>query len=148
MNTGFPEAGSLQAHRCALFAAASRASNRLIRGHSSEEDCRRETDHLLIPQRPARKHPDSVSVDRCSRANELRALTFHCAAIDSRRSRPWIGDLLAARATNFRSEYPGAGCNHRIARPGPDRSAQPLHPAERAAKQSTSERSTMSQWVL
>ena len=148
MNTGFPEAGSLQAHRCALFAAASRASNRLIRGHSSEEDCRRETDHLSPPPAPARKHPDSASADRCSRANELRALAFHCAAIDSRRSRRSIEDPLAARATNFRSEYLGADCNHRITRPGPDRSAQLLHPAERAARQSTSERSTMSQWVL
>src|SRR6266516_604664 len=148
MNTGFPEAESLQAHRYALFAAAIRANNRLIRGYFSEEECRRERDHLSSLPARAKKHLDSAATDLRSRANERHALTFHCAATDSRRSRPSIGGLLAGRATNFRSEYPDAACNHRITRPGPDRSAQLLHPAERAARQSTSERSTMSQWVL
>src|SRR5438128_3901903 len=133
MNTGFPEAESLPAHRYTLFAAAIRANNRLIRGHFSEEECRRERDHLSSLPAPAKKHPDSASADPRSQANERHALTFHCAAIDSRRSLPSIGDLLAARATNFRSEYPGAACNHQTTRPGPDRSRQLLHPAARAA---------------
>src|SRR4029077_12108292 len=145
MNTGFPEAESLQAHRYTLFATAIRANNRLIRAHSSEEECRLERDHLSALPAPAKKHPDSAAADPRFRASERRALGFHCAAIDSRQSRPWIGDLLAARATNFRSEYPGAACNHRTARPGPDRSGQLLHPAAPAARRSTSERSTMSQ---
>src|SRR4029077_898673 len=97
MNIEFPEAESLQARRCVLFAEPSHASNRPIHGHSSEEDCRRETDHLSYPLVPARKHPDSASADLRLRANELRALTFHCAAIDSRRSRPSIEHPLAAR---------------------------------------------------
>src|SRR4029453_15320875 len=118
MNTGFPEAESLQAHRYTPFAAAIRANNRLIRDHCPVEECRRERDHLSSLLARARKHPDSASADPHSRANERHALTFHCAEIDPRRTRPSIGDLLAARATNFRSEYPGAGCNHRTTRPG------------------------------
>ena|SRR5437667_7818209 len=113
MNTEFPEAESLPARWCVLFAEASRASNRPIHGHCSEAERRRETDHLSSLLAPARKHPDTASADRRFRANELRVLTFHCAAIDSRRSRPSIEHLLAARATNFRNEYPDAACSHR-----------------------------------
>src|SRR5215468_8648603 len=137
MNTEFPEAESLQARRCVLFAGASRASNPSIHGHSSDEDWRRETDHLSSPLAPTKKRPDSASAGPRSRANELRALTFHCAAIDSRQSPPSIGHPPAVRATNFRNEYPGAACTHRTTRPGLDRLEQPLHPVARAAKRST-----------
>src|SRR6266700_5542973 len=119
MKIGFPEAESPQAHRYALFAVAIRANTRPVRGHSSEEERRRERVQLWSLPVPEKKHPDTASADPRSRANERRALTFHCAAIDGRRSLLAIGDPLAARATNFRSERRGGGCSHRTVRPVP-----------------------------
>src|SRR6266481_6408845 len=139
------EAEIRRAHRYAPFVAGAHPSTRPTRGDLYQEERHREKVRLLFLAPRVKKHFDNASNDPQRLVNEHHASTFHFAAIDSRQSRPSIGGRLAARATNFRSEYPGAACNHRTTRQGPDRSGQLLHLAARAAKRSTSERSTMSQ---